>query len=275
MDEEDAFEYDPYQEVENYLLNSEDDDQFIFVGEGDLDQIYTEQEGMEALASYREVRQVLKDQKTGRGYFQPKGYGKRGPKGLGKGKGKMQKVHVEQLKLRSRCWRCDQIGHWGRECTNPAKDRPPSSSTGSQSQSAKSGFFVASGGGTEKTVLHAEAFSLEDHEQSDFWLKQFVEERRNRSESVSSQSESSPMVGAYKERELAPKDGVFFGIVTNSSEGIVDTAAEGGLIGIRALHRLQGDLAQYNLQGKMGSKEIYCQRSWGQCKSSRCYTTSH
>ena len=83
MDDENASEYDSYQEVENYLMNSEDDDQFIFIGEGDLDQIYSEQEVMEALASYREVRQALKDQKTSRGYFPPKGYGKRSPKGLG------------------------------------------------------------------------------------------------------------------------------------------------------------------------------------------------
>ncbi len=131
---------------------------------------------MEALASYREVRQALKEQKTGRGYFQPKGYGKRSPKSLGKGKGKMQKVHIEQLKLRSKCWKCDQIGHWGRECTNPGKDRPTSSTTGSQSQSARSGFFVASGGNAEKTVLHAEAYDSQEAESHDFWLKQFVEE---------------------------------------------------------------------------------------------------
>ena len=266
MDDENASEYDSYQEVENYLMNSEDDDQFIFIGEGDLDQIYSEQEVMEALASYREVRQALKDQKTSRGYFPPKGYGKRSPKGLGKGKGKMQKVHVEQLKLRSRCWRCDQIGHWGRECTNPPKERPPSSSTGSQSQSGKSGFFVASGNSTEKTVLHAEAFPPEESGVQDFWLKQFVEERRNRSESVSSQSEHSPMVGAYKERQLAPQDGVFCGIVTNSSEGIVDTAAEGGLIGISALHRLQNDLAQYNLQGKWVPKKSTAKGVGGNAK---------
>ena len=34
MDDENASEYDSYQEVENYLMNSEDDDQFIFIGEG-------------------------------------------------------------------------------------------------------------------------------------------------------------------------------------------------------------------------------------------------
>ena len=36
----------------------------------------------------------------------------------GKDKGK-RRVHVEQLKLRTRCRRCRQIGHWERECQNP------------------------------------------------------------------------------------------------------------------------------------------------------------
>lgn len=74
------------------------------------------------------------------------------------------------------------------------------------------------------------------------------------------------MVGAYKERQLAPQDGVFCGIVTNSSEGIVDTAAEGGLIGISALHRLQNDLAQYNLQGKWVPKKSTAKGVGGNAK---------
>lgn len=70
---------------------------------------------MTALASYKEAREALKNQKLSRGYFPPM-------KGHGKGKSK-NKVHIEQLKLRTRCWKCDAIGHWGRERTNPDKNR--------------------------------------------------------------------------------------------------------------------------------------------------------
>ena len=61
---------------------------------------------LEALASYREVRQALKEQKNNRGYFPGKGLGN----GNAKGKGKTR-VHKEQLKLRTRCWRRGQVGH--------------------------------------------------------------------------------------------------------------------------------------------------------------------
>ena len=62
------------------------DGDHVFIAEGDLDVIYEEPEMLEALASYQEVRQALKDQRTNRGYFPGKGSG-----GFGKGgKGKRQ-----------------------------------------------------------------------------------------------------------------------------------------------------------------------------------------
>ena len=68
---------------------------------------------LEALASYREVRQALKEQKNNRGYFPGKGLGN----GNAKGKGKTR-VHKEQLKLRTRCWRRGQVGHISAECNS-------------------------------------------------------------------------------------------------------------------------------------------------------------
>lgn len=82
-----------------------DDGSFVYIQEGDLADILDEGDVMTALASYREVRQALKDQKKGRGYYGKGSFGNNFQKGKGKG-GRWQKVHAEQFKLRSRCWRC-------------------------------------------------------------------------------------------------------------------------------------------------------------------------
>lgn len=52
-----------------------DDEQYLFLAEGDLDEIMDEQDVMAALAAYQDTRQALKDQRLSRGYF-PGGKGK-------------------------------------------------------------------------------------------------------------------------------------------------------------------------------------------------------
>jgi hypothetical protein len=232
--------------IEYDLGDDDDDPDFVFVAEGDLDQIIEESDVHEALAAYQDVRRALKEQRSGRGFFGGgKGKGS-GVFGKSSGKGKMQKVHLEQIKLRTRCHRCKAIGHWARECKN--EERPWSSVSGSQqsnqSTSAKSGFLVVSGEGQVRP-------------QEQFWLKQFVEGRK--AERLAAASDSA----AYKERERVS----FNGIVTESHDGVVDTAAEGGLVGSHALDRLLQHLRQaHGLQGKWIPKTSAAKGVGGQAK---------
>ena len=89
MDLEDAHEDDNYLQADD---DEGDGEEYIFVAEGDLDGVYTEEEMLEALASYREVRDALKNQRNGRGFynrdsFKGKGFGNDRNWGKGKGKG--------------------------------------------------------------------------------------------------------------------------------------------------------------------------------------------
>lgn len=55
---------------------SEGEGDYIYLGEEDLEQVFEEEERTEALATYQQVRQAIREQRNGRGYFQPKGVGK-------------------------------------------------------------------------------------------------------------------------------------------------------------------------------------------------------
>ena len=58
--------------------------------------------------SYVKVRQDIVDVRKSRGFPPP---GTTAP-GKGKGKGRMNHVSIEQIKMRTRFARCGQIGHW-------------------------------------------------------------------------------------------------------------------------------------------------------------------
>lgn len=89
---------------------------------------------------------------------------------------------------------------------------------------ARSGFLVVSGS-TPGGVEH-----------SNFWLKELIQQAKTRSGSTS---------GEYK-----AADPCFCGIATQPQHGLVDTAAERGLIGKPALNRLQGCLRECGLRIK-------------------------
>ena len=225
------------------VQEGQDADQFVFVGEGDLDQIYEEEDLHHALATYQQVRKAIRDQKNARGHPIFKG-GKSFGKGSAFGKGGdrgARKVHVEQLKLRTRCARCGCVGHWARECTGPMDDYArQKSSMGSvggassngksytSSMSGKSGFCQVGGSDGSSWVSEHDGFHF--HFGGEITL------------------------GDCIYRKSAREVSSWCGLSTEAAHGIVDTAAQSGLIGMKALDRLEDALAQHQLRVRWSDK---------------------
>ena len=138
--------YPPEEPYSTFL--EEDDEDYVCGDLADLAEVYEEADIQEALATYQ-VRKALRDQRNSRG-----AWGKSGGKGGGKSfPGPFRarndvgtkRIHVEMLKLRTKCARCGQIGHWAKECRNPqdsyARSKSEARAGSSGTGSAKSGFF--------------------------------------------------------------------------------------------------------------------------------------
>ena len=81
------------------------------------------------------------------------------------------------------------------------------------------------------------------------WLRNFVENFSQEDGSIASRKAQSEEMYKGAQRES------FCGITTKSYEGVVDTAAEGGLVGTLALSRLQVALKQSGLKCKWTPKQ--------------------
>ena len=132
-----------------------------------------------------------------------------------------------------------------RECRSepkPHAGQSAQSGTASSASTSKSGFFVAAEAGDTQSG------------KSQFWLRQFVENKAKTQAVLRSES--------YK-AEVVP----FCGISTSPEHGVVDTAAEGGLVRSTSLEKIERKLANFGLKCKWIPKRSAAKGVGGQAKA--------
>lgn len=216
--------------------DDEDSEDYVYLGDNDLNEIYEEEEVQEALNTYQQVRKAIKEQKVSRGFFNPKGQGK----GYGKFKEQSNikfsqrgaKVHVDVLKLRTRCAKCGQIGHWAKECSNEPDSR---GKLRAEAASSKTGYCEVG------------------QTQSSYWGKM-------------SSNGSRITLGQFLRRKSSKNNVPSSFLMTQPEFGVVDTAAQGGLVGAAALKRLEGKLVQHGLAVRWTDKVAQARGIGGEAK---------
>ena len=254
-------------------LDEDDDGQFVYLEDGDLDKVFDESEVQIVLATYQEIRKAIHSNQKGRQFYRGSNKGKgKGSYGSDFLKGK-RKVHIEQLKLRTRCARCGTVGHWARECTSAPDQRgrqnaagltsasvAPSKSSTSASSVGQQSWYVSSGeqGVFDEISIY---FSCgDDH----------LKDESGDSSGVCSPFSDDGMQDEPHHSQLV-RGGCnvrvfgesfdscfdqsnqwslccFVGLTTSPTMAVVDTAAQDGLVGLRALDRLKQQLTGYGLQ---------------------------
>ena len=234
-EEDESFDFDTYAEGELFeeeidpfqdlvCLSEHDELQLVFPQE--LPMVMDEMEALEVIGGgfediFYESRERFKSKGKGKG---KKGKGKSKTFGVGSGRGgylehrrqlqargyekpwqqrQGSRMSLSDLKARTRCHQCKQIGHWSRECPQRGKSggrgNPSSSSNGGSPMST--GFFVE----PPKPMAHFGSSFLT--------------------------TASDSAAGQYVATALTGLSYVFLGTHRTSGTALVDTAAQHGLVG--------------------------------------------
>eukprot|EP00435_Cladocopium_sp_Y103_P022720 s4252_g5.t1 len=281
----------PSDEAEEDDFLDESNDQWIYVEESEANQLWDEAEVQVALATYQEIRKAIQTQQKNRQYYKSNQRGPAGFKSFTKGK---KKISIEELKLRTRCGRCGLVGHWAKECKNEpdSRGRQFGASSGKTSSSAPSSasnstaqqsWYVSTG-----SCCHS-FFNLVQHFGFQCRGKDTV--ASSETSAVSGQVGSCDHEDPYEPVEMRGTSFCFvtashfdsestlercdvpetfkcpfYGLTTAPCLGVVDTAAQDGLIGSKALERLKEQLANCGLQVKWTGKQAKAHGVGGQAK---------
>lgn len=282
---QDDGEPDQGDDLDGEVDADENEEQYVFLDEGDMNRVFEEPELQVVLASYQEVRKAIQDKQKGRQFFKGKG---RGSPWQSFTKGK-QKVHIEQLKLRTRCAKCGAIGHWARECRAP-EDQRGRGAVGSSKASTSSAPSTASGV-QQSWYVASDASGILPENIFSFSLEcrghdTHVPERSevldvtnwDGKTRVGSQDEPLSLdvrenLDVFRGSQLASSQSdqrssslYFVGLTTCPTVALVDTAAQDGLVGRDALQRLSQKLHSFGLKVKWTDKKAKAHGVGGQAE---------
>ena len=143
---------------------------------------------------YLEHRRMLQASRNARGYDRPSWQSRAGTR-----------MSLHELKAKSRCHQCKQVGHWSKEC--PQRGRP---SSGPRS--------TVSAGGTSNSSMSTGFFVEPPRSMASFSGEQFFSG-----------------AAKYVERPFSGLSFVFLGVNKSTGTALVGTAAQHGLVGLETL----------------------------------------